>query len=149
MAKSGERYYWMKLKEKFFDEPAIDWLEEQENGYLYSSIYLKLCLKTLNSNGVLARPVGDMIVPYEPSKLAIMAKTTEENILNALELFQMSGLVEVLDTGEYYLMGVEKMVGSETEKAQQMREWRKKKKLDHNVDHNVTQENRDKILDIR
>ena len=26
------KFYWLQLKEDFFDEDAIDWLEEQPNG---------------------------------------------------------------------------------------------------------------------
>ena len=29
-----KRYYWLKLKEDFFDEDAMSWLEEQPNGKL-------------------------------------------------------------------------------------------------------------------
>lgn len=43
------KFYWLQLKEDFFDEDSISWLEEQENGKEYSLFYLKLCLKSLKT----------------------------------------------------------------------------------------------------
>ncbi|EHU8854951.1 phage replisome organizer N-terminal domain-containing protein, partial [Enterococcus faecalis] len=39
--KQKKRYYWLKLKENFFEEDTIEWLEEQPNGKEYCLIYLK------------------------------------------------------------------------------------------------------------
>ncbi len=43
------KFYWLQLKEDFFEEDAIAWLEEHENGERYSLFYLKLCLKSLKT----------------------------------------------------------------------------------------------------
>ena len=48
---SDKKYYWIKLKEDFFEEDVISWIEEQEKGVYYSNFYLKLCLKAMNSEG--------------------------------------------------------------------------------------------------
>ena len=40
-----KRFYWMKLKEGFFEDETIAWLEEQKNGKEYVLFLLKLCLK--------------------------------------------------------------------------------------------------------
>ena len=32
---SNKKYYWLKLKEDFFEEDTISWIEEQENGKEY------------------------------------------------------------------------------------------------------------------
>ena len=50
------KFYWLQLKEDFFEDDAIEWLEEQKpNGRDYAYFYLKLCLKSLKSNGILIR----------------------------------------------------------------------------------------------
>ena len=54
----NKRYYWLKLREDFFQDEAISWLEEQENGKLYSLFYLKLCLAFLRKDGLLEREGG-------------------------------------------------------------------------------------------
>lgn len=71
----NKKYYWLKLKEDFFEEDAISWIEEQENGKDYCLFYLKLCLKSLKTNGLLIRNVGSMLVPYDVKTLARLTNT--------------------------------------------------------------------------
>lgn len=126
---STKRYYWLKLNEDFFEEDAIAWLEEQENGKEYSLFYLKLCLKSLKTNGILIRNVGQMLVPYDTKKLAEITRMDFDTVVVAMELLKKIGLVEVLESGEIYLTQMDLMVGSETSKAAIMRKTREKKAL--------------------
>ena len=71
----NKRYYWLKLKNDFFEGDEINWLEEQENGAVYILFYLKLCLWSLRSDGVLMRRVGKMEIPYDTKKLAEITGT--------------------------------------------------------------------------
>ena len=48
----NRKYYYLKLKENYFDEDAIVLLESMQDGILYSNILLKLYLKSLK-NGTL------------------------------------------------------------------------------------------------
>ena len=57
----NKRYYWLKLKEDFFEEDAVEWLEDQENGKEYCLFYLKLCLKFIRTDGVLIRNVENTV----------------------------------------------------------------------------------------
>lgn len=122
--RDGKRYYWLKLKEDFFDDDAISWLEEQENGKEYTLFYLKLCLKSLQYDGILIRHVGKMLVPFETKKLAELTNTKEDTVMIALTLLQKIGLVEVMENGALYLSQVNKMVGSETNSAVRKRLYR-------------------------
>lgn len=106
------KFYWLQLKEDFFEEDSIEWLEEQDNGHKYSLFYLKLCLKSLKSNGVLIRKVGNMLVPYDNKKLAEMTNTDIDTVIVAMELLKGIGLVQVLDNGELYITQLENMIGS-------------------------------------
>ena len=123
-----KRYYWLKLKEDFFEDDTIEWIEEQENGERYSLFYLKLCLKSLKTDGILIRNVGEMLIPYDVKKLSEITKTPVDTVRVAMELFKNLGLVQILENGEIYLTQLEKMVGSETSKAQLMRNKRAKDK---------------------
>lgn len=134
----NKRYYWLKLKEDFFEEDAISWLEEQPNGKEYSLFYLKLCLKSLKTNGTLIRTVGNMLVPYDAKKLAEITKTDFDTALVAMELLKKIGLIEILDGGEIYLTHLHEMVGSETNKAVSMRKMRARKALEEGEGNNVT-----------
>lgn len=125
----AKRYYWMKLKEDFFDDDAIEWLEEQPKGKEYALFYLKLCLKSLKTNGVLIRSVGTLLVPYDVKKLAEVTRTDFDTAAVALNLLKTIGLVETLEGGEICLPRMEEMIGSETAKASVMRKRRKQEKL--------------------
>ena len=111
------KFYWLQLRENFFDEDAIDWLEEQPNGKEYSLFYLKLCLKSLRTNGVLIRRVGNMLVPYDHVKLGELTKTPSDTVMVAMQLLLKIGLVKVLENGEFYLTQVEHMIGSQSKSA--------------------------------
>lgn len=134
----NKKYYWLKLKEDFFEEDTIAWLEEQENGKEYALFYLKLCLKSLKTNGYLIRSVGQMLVPYDTKKLAEITNIDFDTAVVAMELLKRIGLVEILENGEIYMTQLSHMVGSETEKAALMRKSRAKKALDVEDGNNVT-----------
>lgn len=115
MAKyNNSRFYWLQLKEDFFDEDAIDWLEDQPNGKEYSLFYLKLCLKSLRTNGILIRKVGSMLLPYDHIKLGELTKTNPDTVIVAMELLMKIGLVKKLENGELYITQVENMIGSQS-----------------------------------
>ena len=124
------KFYWLQLKEDFFEEDSIEWLEDQENGHKYSLFYLKLCLKSLKSNGVLIRKVGNMLVPYDNKKIAEMTRTPLDTVIVAMELLKGIGLVQVLEDGALYITQLENMVGSTSKgalKKQQQRALQKEK----------------------
>ncbi len=136
-----KRYYWLKLKEDFFDEDTIEWLEEQENGLEYSHFYLKLCLKSLRTNGELIRSVGNIFIPYDAKKLSEITKTDIDTVKVAMDLFKKIGLIDILDGGVIKLNQLSELVGSETDKAGMMRRKRtadqEGNKLEH-IGNNVT-----------
>lgn len=120
----NKRYYWLKLKEDFFEEDTILWLEEQENGHYYVNFYLKLFLKSLKDNGQLIRYVGERLIPYDIKALAKLTNTSPDTVAVAMKLFLDIGLVENLETGEIYMTQINEMIGSETESARRMRQKR-------------------------
>ncbi len=108
------KFYWLILQENFFDEDAIEWIEEQTDGEKYALFYLKLCLKSLKTNGILVRKVGEMLIPYTPEKLAELTKTNKDTVIIAMKLLQKVGLVKLLTNGEIYLTQIDQMVGSKS-----------------------------------
>ena len=119
--KQKKRYYWLKLKENFFEEDTIEWLEEQPNGKEYCLFYLKLCLKSLKTEGILVRNVGNMMIPYDPESLAKLTNSSADTVKVAMDLFHKIGLIQIMDGGEIYLNQLNELVGSETEYAIQKR----------------------------
>ena len=118
MAKyDGTKFFWLQLMEDFFDEDAIEWLEEQPQGKEYSLFYLKLCLKSLRTNGILIRKVGSLLIPYNEVKLGEMTNTHPDTVIVAINLLIQIGLVQKLDNGALYLTQVEHMIGSQSKGA--------------------------------
>lgn len=159
----NKRYYWLKLPEDFFQSETIRWLEEQPNGIYYSNFYLKLCLMSINDNGMLIRRVGEMYIPYDIKRLSEITNINSDTIMIAINLLKKLGLLEVLDNGAFYLNQVKNMVGSESESAKRVRKHRNKTKAlqcnetetqkkqlcNKSVTQNETTDIRDKIIDIR
>ena len=106
--------YWLQLKEDWFDDDAIKWIEEQPNGKEYSLFYLKLMLKSIKTGGYLIRSVGEIYIPYVPASLADLTRTDIDTVVVAMELFKKIGLVQILDDGAIYIEQVEKMIGTTT-----------------------------------
>lgn len=127
MANTTKKYYWLKLKEDFFEDDTIDWIEEQPNGEKYSLFYLKLCLKSLRTDGILIRNVGEMLIPYDVKKLAEITKTDVDTVRVAMEIFKNIGLIQILENGEIYISQLKNMVGSESKWAEKKRLQRSKK----------------------
>ena len=132
----NKRYYWLKLKNDLFEGDEINWLEEQENGAVYILFYLKLCLWSLRSDGVLMRRVGKMEIPYDTKKLAEITGTPLPAAETAMALLTSAGLVEVQENGALFMPQMEDMTGSETERAAIMRKYRtpKTEKENHSED---------------
>lgn len=155
MSTENKRFYWIKLRENFFQQETIDWLMEQENGSAYIVLYLKMCLLTANTSGELIRTIGDMTIPYEPKKISQKTGFDIDTVNVALSLFKHLGLIEETQEGIPVMPEVKNMVGSESESAARVRKYRKKKKaLQSNVDvtNKALQSNveiRDKSIEYR
>lgn len=89
-----KRYYWIKLKTDFFNLAEIDFLLSQKDGCRYIVLYQMLCLQTANNNGELASRVGEMIIPYDPDKIARDTKYfSKDTVIVAMELFKKLNLI--------------------------------------------------------
>lgn len=129
----SKRYFWLKLKDDFFDDDTIRYIEEQENGVIYSNFYLKLCLKSLKTGGKLIRLIGNRLIPYDVAALARLTNIPADTVAVAMQLFQKIGLVELLEQGEILLPQINEMIGSETDKAETMRRKRAEDRLKGNI----------------
>lgn len=111
MSTENKRFYWIKLRENFFQQETIDWLIEQENGSAYIVLYLKMCLLTANTSGELIRTIGDMTIPYEPKKISQKTGFDIDTVNVALSLFKHLGLIEETQEGIPVMPEVKNMVG--------------------------------------
>ena len=139
----ANKYYWLKLKEDFFQQEAMEWLEEQKNGKEYSLFYLKLCLKSLQNGGTLVRQIGTKTIPYTAKKLGEVTSTSPAIAEQAIELLKDIGLVVEQDNGVLFIPGLTEMVGSESSNANALRQkrYRDKHRSYDSVTQSVTNSN--------
>ena len=80
-----------------------------QDGVLYSNILLKLYLKSLKHGGRLQL---DEDIPYTAQMIATITRQQIGTVERALQIFLKLGLVEVLDSGTFYMYA--KFVGTLT-----------------------------------
>lgn len=117
----NQKYYYMRLKEGFFDEDAMKIIEALPDGYLYSNILMKLYLKSLKYNGKLM--FNDRI-PYSPEVLATITRHQVGTIEKALKLFKEMDLIEILDNGAIYMLDIQNLIGKSSTEAERKKEYR-------------------------
>ena len=114
----NRKYYYLKLKENFFDSDSIVLLEDMKDGVLYSNILLKLYLKSLKNGGRLQL---DEHIPYTAQMIATLTRHQIGTVERALAIFQQLGLVEQLDCGLLYMTDIELMIGQSSTEAERKR----------------------------
>lgn len=125
MADKG--YYYLKLKENFFDGDEMKILESMENGYLYSNILLKLYLKAIKNEGKL---VFNEYIPYDVKMLATIVGHNVDVVEKAIKIFQTMHLIEILDNGTIYMMNMQQMIGSISSEGVRKAEYRERIRLE-------------------
>ena len=116
-------YFYMRLKENFFDSEEIVIIEGMEKGYTYEVILLKMYLKSLKNNG---RLVLTENIPYTLPMLAKVIRHTEEDVKEALEIFSSLGLIEIIETTEaIYMTQIQNYIGKSSTEGDRKREYRR------------------------
>lgn len=118
-----KKYYYMRLKENFFDTNEIKVLESMQDGYKYSNILLKLYLLSLQSDGKL---MLNERIPYNPQMIATITRHSVGDVEKALVLFKDLGLIEILDSGAIYMLDIQKYIGKSSTEADRQREYQRK-----------------------
>ena len=119
----NKKYYYLKLKENFFDSEEMIILQNMPDGYLYSDILMKLYLRSLKSGGKL---MFKDLIPYTPSVLAQVVRHQVGTVEKALKIFQDLGLIEVLDNGAIYMLDIQNFIGKSSTEADRKRDYRTK-----------------------
>jgi predicted phage replisome organizer len=119
----NKKYYYLKLKENFFDTEEIKLLESLDNGYMYSNILLKLYLKSLKSDGKL---IFRDKIPYNPKMISTVTGHNVDVVEKALGLFKEFGLIEVLDNGTIFISDIQNFIGKSSTEADRKRTYRTK-----------------------
>ncbi|MGB6328784.1 MAG: phage replisome organizer N-terminal domain-containing protein [Halarcobacter sp.] len=120
---NNKKFFWLKLKNDFFDREEIKIIENQQNGKDYIIFYMKLLLKSVESEGQL---FFRNTIAYSPDMLATITNTSSDTVKVAVDLFIKLKLMERWDDGTLFMIETQNMVGSETKWAELKRNQRAK-----------------------
>ncbi|WP_285131872.1 phage replisome organizer N-terminal domain-containing protein [Lactococcus petauri] len=136
----NKKYYYMRLKENFFDSDEMIILENIDNGdgIIYSNILLKLYLRSLKYEG---RLMFNDRIPFNPQMLSTIVRHPVGVVEKALKAFVDLGLVEVMDNGAIYMLDIQNFIGKTSTEADRQREYQariaKEKKVVRNLTGNI------------
>ena len=118
----NKKYYFLKLKEDFFDQREIVVLEGSKDGVLYVNILLKLYLKSLQHNGKL---LLNEMTPLSAEMIALLTRHEIGTVERAIRAFMQLGLVEVLEDNTYYMPEIQEMTGKASSDAERKARYRR------------------------
>ena len=118
----NKKYYYLKLKEGFFDTEDMKLLQAMKDGYMYSDILLKLYLQSLRQEG---RLMYRGIVPYTPDMIATVTHHQVGTVEKAMDIFEQLGIIEILDNGAIYMLDIQNFIGQSSDEADRKRSYRR------------------------
>ncbi|MCX8075224.1 MAG: phage replisome organizer N-terminal domain-containing protein [Clostridia bacterium] len=120
--KENKKFYWLKLKDDFFNTTEIKIMKGLPNGKDYIILLLQLRLLSINHDGLLQY---NEYIPYDINTLASLTDTNIDIVRTGIKLFEEMKLLSILDNGTFFMQKVNELVGSETKWAEYKREKRK------------------------
>ncbi len=120
--KKEKRFFWLKLSENIFDENPI--VFNLPGGNDAFRLYIELCLKAINSNGVLIFSKKISIF----SSLSALTKMDEKIVKQSLKLLIKFDLINKKDNFILEINNFYNMIGSVSKSALRMRKMRLKNK---------------------
>ena len=116
----NKKYYYLKLKDNFYDSEQLIILQNMQDGYLYSDILMKLYLRSLKTEGKL---MFNNLIPYTPSILAQVVRHQVGTVEKALKIFKELGLIEILENGAIYMLDIQNFIGKSSSEADRQRKY--------------------------
>lgn len=117
----NKKYFYMKVKDDFYDSNEIIALESLPDGVLYSNILMKMYLRSLKQEGKLM--INDYI-PMDSNTLSQVVRQPQGVVEKAIEIFKQLKLIDVLDDGAIYMLNIQNYIGQSTTEADRKRAYR-------------------------
>jgi predicted phage replisome organizer len=116
----NRRYYYLKVKENFYDSEAMKILENMQDGMIFSNLLMKMYLMSLKNNGILMLTERK---PHTPQTIATCTRHQAGTVERAIQILIELGLVEILNDGTLYMSDIQLLIGqSSTEGERKKRE---------------------------
>jgi len=121
----NKKYYYMRLKENFFDSDEMIILESMDNGegIIYSNILLKLYCRSLKYEG---RLMFNDRIPFNAEMLSKITRQPVGVVERALKAFEQLSLIDVMDSGAIYMLDIQNYIGKTSTEADRQREYQAK-----------------------
>lgn len=142
----SKKYYYLKLKENYFDREEIRVIKNMPKGDTYVCIIIELHLRSLKRDGLLM--MTDRI-PYNINTLSAVLGRPVDEVKFAIDIFKDFGLVEVLDTGEMFMSDIQNFIGTSSTEGDRKREYRKKIETQKELPHTDQKEHNGHLSDVR
>ena len=130
----AKKYYWLQLKSTFFSNRIPKKLLKAERGKIYALIYLKMLLFSVDKEGHL---FFEGVEHTFAEEIALVLDEELEDVKTTIETLESAGAMEQIAADEWYLTEMPELIGKESESAERVREYRKRKTLQCNT--NVTE----------
>ena len=122
-----KKYYWLKLKETYFDNPKIKMLRKIAGGDTFTIIYLKMQLLSIRDEGILKYEGIDTDFANE---IALKIDEDVENVKVVLSYLEKQSLIDFNESqNEMILYEASQSIGSECESAERVRSFRERQKM--------------------
>lgn len=122
----AKRYYWLKMKEDFFNQKEIKKIRRVAGGDTYTIIYLKLMLLSLKNEGKL---FFDGIEESIAEEIALEIDEDSTNVQTVLGLLFSMHIIEEIPEG-VEIANIKHYIGSEGASAERARKSRANKRLE-------------------
>lgn len=119
-----KRFYWLKLKEDYFNNPKIKKLRKIAGGDTFTIVYLKMQLLSVSNKGIIE---FEGIEETFEEELALKLDEDLDNVSVTLNFLKIQGLIES-NNNEFLLLEACKNIGSESESAERVRLFREREK---------------------
>jgi predicted phage replisome organizer/uncharacterized phage protein (TIGR02220 family) len=119
----GKKYYWIKLKNDFFDKKGMKALRNLAGGDTLTIIYLKILLYVADKDGIIQFEGYGKNMAEE---IALSIDEESDHVEELLIYMNAKGWSEKLDNQNLFIIHSDDMVGSETAGAQRVREFRRR-----------------------
>lgn len=121
---SEKKFFWLKLKESFFEEKYIKALRKIPGGNDIVIVYLKMQLKSLKTEGIISY---DKIMPSPAEELALVLDEDVNIVKATLIALEKFKLIEIWDNDAIYMTALQELIGSESSVTRRVRKHRELK----------------------
>lgn len=120
----NHKYYYIKLKDSYFDQDNVKVLESMKNGHIYSLILIKLYLRASKHDGKL---MMTQTIPYEPNNIEVLASVLNHDVDHVKEAIRLGvklDLIAIIDGREIWMTEIQNFIGQSSTEADRIRAYR-------------------------